>query len=96
MSETTRNFVMSHLHSTGAKRHLLTDREWGFAYLNGDGFGTISEAFARRNCWDWSHVRDSSPEGVVRMARAIIMLRRSNIAIKNLRIQHAAVTGRKV
>jgi len=41
-------------------------------YLLGDGFGGgLSREFAREQCYDWSHVRDSSPEAVSRMANAL-------------------------
>lgn len=71
-----REHVMAFMHRTGAHRDLLTDRQWGFVWLCGDGFGTVSESFARRACWDWSHVRDSSDEGFYRMAEAIEMILR--------------------
>jgi len=32
------------------------------AYLLGDGFGQMSKASASEQCYDWSHIRDSSPE----------------------------------
>ena len=99
MIEATRHFVTSHMHSTGAARHLLSDREWGFVYLNGDGFGTISETFARRNCWDWSHVRDSSPEGMTRMAEAILAIlnrRRRPGTVMNSRAYARNVLGKNV
>ena len=74
-----RKFVMDHMAYSGSRRHMLTDREWGFVYLCGDGFGTINERWARQQCWDWSHVRDSSDAGIDRMARAIakILARKS-------------------
>jgi hypothetical protein len=38
------------------------------AYLLCDGFGQIDGRWAREQCWDWSHVRDSSDEALARCA----------------------------
>lgn len=41
--------------------------KWDRLYLLADGFGTIDREFAIDQCWDWSHVRDSSWEAIERM-----------------------------
>lgn len=38
------------------------------AYLLCDGFGTIDLDWAEGQCWDWSHVRDSSDAALARCA----------------------------
>jgi len=45
----------------------LTRAKWEQVYLLADGFGTIDRDFAVDQCWDWSHVRDSSWEAIERM-----------------------------
>ena len=43
------------------------------AYAEGDGFGKRTPAELREinGGWDWSHIRDSSPEAKVRIARVL-------------------------
>ncbi len=55
-----RQFAIQHLSHTGTHKHILTGPEWEQAYLKCDGFGKVDVAFAKEQCWDWSHVRDSS------------------------------------
>lgn len=50
----------------------LTPEAWREAYLMADGFGTVDLKFAEEQCWDWSHVRDSSPDAFKRMAEFIM------------------------
>ncbi len=73
-----REFVLDHMESTGTRRARLTERQWGFVFLAGDGAGTISETFARSVCWDLSHVRDSSDAGFDRMMDALLVVLRKN------------------
>ena len=55
-----RAFAIEHLSHVGTYKHLLTDSEWEQAYLMCDGFGLVDREWAIGQCWDWSHVRDSS------------------------------------
>lgn len=64
--------LMSYLRHDGSNAHLLTKAEWQLVYLAGDGFGKVSLDWARENCWDWSHVRDSSRAGVIAMHDRLI------------------------
>jgi hypothetical protein len=64
--------LMSYLRHDGANAHLLSQAEWQLVYLAGDGFGKVSLDWARTQCWDWSHVRDSSREGVIAMHDRLI------------------------
>lgn len=66
-----RTFVMDHMSYRGSKSHLITPYEWSVVYLLGDGFGRVDEAWAHEQAWDWSHVRDSSPEAIEAMAAKI-------------------------
>ncbi len=62
--------VVAYLHHTGAHTDVLpSDDLWG-VYCEGDGYGHLPpEMLAEINeGWDWSHVRDSTPEGWARMA----------------------------
>lgn len=62
-----RSAVMDYMSHRGPHRWRLTDAQWSLAYLLGDGFGRISWDFAQDQCWDWSHVRDSSPQSLARI-----------------------------
>lgn len=55
-----RAFAIEHLSHTGTHKYILTGTEWEQAYLMCDGFGQVDQDFAKEQCWDWSHVRDSS------------------------------------
>ncbi len=55
-----RKIVIAALHYNGEMRSLLKSPEYERAYCMCDGFGTISRKAARAQCFDWSHVRDSS------------------------------------
>ena len=57
--------VAAHMLYSGEDRWRLTDSQYITAYLLADGFGKIDQKFAGEQCWDWSHVRDSSPAGLV-------------------------------
>lgn len=76
--ESDRLWVMAHMHHTGSCAHILTAREWCRVWLLADGFGTVDREFAMEQSWDWSHVRDSSPEAIERMAAAITKIRADN------------------
>jgi len=49
----------------------LTSEQFLAVYLACDGYGAVNEKFARAQCFDRSHVRDSSPEAV---DRAVAMI----------------------
>jgi hypothetical protein len=86
-----RDFVMDHMHTLGMRSSLLADAEWIRVYLCGDGFGPVTESFARdRLEWDWSHVRDSSDEAFLDMAAEIQTTLRYREALNDLKNQHAA------
>lgn len=42
----------------------LTTEQYMAVYLACDGYGAVNEKFAKAQCFDRSHVRDSSPEAV--------------------------------
>lgn len=63
--------VKDFLHSDGPKRDRLTSHQYVTAYLLCNGFGDIDKTFAVEQCFDWSHVRDSSPIGFDRAAEYI-------------------------
>lgn len=77
-------FVFAHLHYNGGLKNVLTyDEQWQ-AYKLCDGFGetclslnletgqaTWQATDLDEIGWDWSHVRDSSPEALVRCAEWI-------------------------
>ena len=65
-----RKLVMEQMHHTGHGYRNLPQERWETAWFLADGFGPITDRkFAEDNCWDWSHVRDSSPEALLRMAQ---------------------------
>jgi len=60
-----RTAVMGYMHYNGDDRWRLKDSQWKFCYLqHADGFGQITKAQAVEQCWDWSHIRDSSPAAI--------------------------------
>lgn len=70
-AEATRSFVIAHLHWNGTHHADLTPEQHLAVYCEGDGFG-YDPAMARSDWYfDWSHVRDSTPEGFARMADKI-------------------------
>ena len=62
-----RDAVIQFMSASGPRSGDLTRDEFVEVYLEGDGFGTIDEAFAQDQSFDWSHVRDSSAQGIERM-----------------------------
>jgi hypothetical protein len=62
-----RSKVIQFMSWSGHERHALSTEQWTAVYLLGDGFGEVSRAWAEEQCWDWSHIRDSSPEAFERM-----------------------------
>lgn len=67
-NETNRRLVIDALHYDGALRKKLTNEQYTKAYLLCNGFGDVDAKFAAEQCFDWSHVRDSSPIGFDRAA----------------------------
>lgn len=62
-----RSSVMEYMHHNGSDAWRLDEARWQDLYFLADGFGTIDRQFALAQCWDWSHVRDSSPEAFQRI-----------------------------
>ena len=78
-----RDLVVACLHASGGCEHLVNDAIQWEAYCLADGFGWLEagELSAINDGWDWSHVRDSTPEGIARIA---YFLRRKLRAIFSL------------
>jgi hypothetical protein len=74
--------IVEYVHWGGAKRGVLTDAEWYAVYAEGDGFGNRTAAELREinDGFDWSHVRDSSDEGVERMHAKLRSILASRVA----------------
>lgn len=64
----------------GENRDKLSLRDWICVYLHGDGFGPITEEFANKHCYDWSHVRDSTPFGFQAMAKILMSILYKQVA----------------
>lgn len=62
------NFAIQHLSFTGQYKSVLGGEQWKEAYLMCDGFGPVDEDWAKGQSWDWSHVRDSNVETLVKVA----------------------------
>jgi hypothetical protein len=63
------HFCVSYLHWSGLNNKVLTAKQQQEVRKLGDGFG---KGITDPNLiWDWSHVRDSSPEAVTAMANKI-------------------------
>lgn len=84
MNYNSRTFVLSHMARDGANRDKLSLNEWIGVYLQGDGFGKITDEFAREHCYDWSHVRDSSIQGFKAMAAFLLAILRHKHAIAQI------------
>ena len=68
-----REIVMACLHRNGACRDMISEQTWERAYFVCDGFGgDMTPALAASQCWDWSHVRDSSHEALCRVSSLLI------------------------
>lgn len=65
-----RKLVVAYLHAAGSRNDVLSDAETWELYCLADGFGkrTPEELEEINGGWDWSHVRDSSPEAFAKMA----------------------------
>lgn len=66
--------VVACLHYSGEFHDSLSNRDHARVRELGDGYGSLrgpkTEAILDM-LWDWSHVRDSSPEAVAKMAAAL-------------------------
>lgn len=84
-----RDLVVEHMHYDGASRELLTSEEFWEVYCLGDGFGKCSPERLRgiNGGYDWSHIRDSSPEGWVAMAERIQQVKKDRLVEKLLEQQ---------
>lgn len=78
------NEVVDYLHWNSRKYGYLSSDEAYEVFAEGDGFGGLSaDELAQINSgFDWSHVRDSSDEGVLRMHAKLheILERRKAVA----------------
>lgn len=77
ISRLARDYVVSFLHHAGEnKEHMNTTIDSNTRYLHADGFGDLQNGdydmdTIRDLVWDWSHVRDSSDEAFIAMAKYI-------------------------
>lgn len=65
------DLIVAHLHHSGAHHGALNDSDRDSVWLLADGFGVQSLRFIREQCYDWSHVRDSTPGAIKAMAARI-------------------------
>jgi len=74
-----RSLVVACLHHSGEMRDHLTAEQAQTVRRAADGFGLITgrDSASLDILWDWSHVRDSSPKAMARMALVLrVMLER--------------------
>ena len=77
VSRLANDYVMSFLHHTGEnKEHINATIDSNTRYLHADGFGSLQDGdydmdTIRDLVYDWSHVRDSSDEAFIAMAKYI-------------------------
>ena len=77
ISKLANDYVMSFLHHTGEnKEHINATIDSNTRYLHADGFGSLQDGdydmdTIRDLVYDWSHVRDSSDEAFIAMAKYI-------------------------
>lgn len=67
--------VCAFLHYNGAHKGELNRTERDTVWLLADGFGVQPLQFIRDQCYDWSHVRDSTPGAIKAMANQIRVFR---------------------
>lgn len=68
-----RNFVMKHMSYNGSLYPTVSQEIWIMAYLKADGFGkNLNPLMASLHSYDWSHVRDSSPEALREVANYLM------------------------
>lgn len=65
------DLVCAFLHHSGSHRDALNATERDTVWLLANGFGVQPLQWIRENCYDWSHVRDSTPEAIAAMADQI-------------------------
>lgn len=82
LADCYRHSVIHYLHWGHDGRKELTEAEWLEIYLLGDGFGKIGPGFASEICYDWSHVRDSSPEAIAEMYGKLIEILKAKGGLK--------------
>ena len=70
-ADDVRTAVMEYMYYGGADFWRLNESQWQGLYFLADGFGQVDRAIAHEQCWDWSHVRDSSPQAFARIWGAI-------------------------
>lgn len=73
---TGRDLLIATMYGNPGGRTLTSEQHLA-VYLACDGYGNVNEKFARAQCFDRSHVRDSSPEGV---ARAVALIESFSLA----------------
>jgi hypothetical protein len=79
ISRLANDYVMSFLHYTGENtKHITEKQATDIKFYHADGFGNLSEKtnntdseLLKDMLFDWSHVRDSSDEAFLAMAKAI-------------------------
>lgn len=73
MVDEDRELVIAYLHHSGSQSDLLPEGIAWEVYCLADGFGRREpdELAGINGGWDWSHVRDSSPEAFARMAACL-------------------------
>ncbi len=73
MSDEDRQLVVAYLHHSGAQAGTLPEAIAWEVYCLADGFPfrTPEELAGINDGWDWSHVRDSTPEAFERMAACL-------------------------
>lgn len=88
------SFIARFLHYRGDQCEVLdADEQWDLMCM-GDGFGPCSpEQLAEINSgWDWSHVRDSSPNALSGMRRAL----EAKLKEKGFDIEKASSTAPRI
>jgi len=67
------DLIVATMHYRGVAPGLLNGTAYAAVAAEGDGYGrmTVAQLKAAELVYDWSHVRDSSPEATARMAAKI-------------------------
>ncbi len=65
-------FIVDHMHYKGTVR--LSSEDFIKAYLLGDGMGKLSFEEAKKQDFDWSHIRDSSVNALEEINKFILKL----------------------
>lgn len=74
------DLICAHMSYNGKQFDSLSQAQKDLVWVVADGFGRVGIETIVEQCYDWSHIRDSSSEAVEFMAAAIRRLMCANVS----------------